>query len=196
MPDYVPGDGGTPRRGSRDSVIIGAWIGGLLAVVAAVVGALVSGVFAGHTVGAGAKPTATVTAPTGPGTGGSATPSATANPSSVYWSGPVGLATSSVGLDFDSRPPSTDQTTIGYFGNTLQVSAHALLSVWNQGGTPSASQCQTWVTTHPTSDIAFPAIGMQICIKTDQGRYGLLQIDSYSGDNNNQLNAIATIWGS
>lgn len=131
-------------------------------------------------------------ATTGPGN--STAPPATTN-SYVYWSGPVEFSQSSgLGLDFDTSPPSTDQTTIIYEGNGLQSTANARVSLWNQPGTPSASQCRTWVTTHPNTDVTFPAVGMQICIKTDQGRYGLLHIDSSS--NNDHLGVTATIWSS
>lgn len=126
-------------------------------------------------------------------TGSPATPASATTRPSVYWTGPVGFA--SYGLDFDSRPPATDQTTIIWKGNELQATANAQLAVWTQPGVPSASQCRTWVTTHPCNGVPTPGIGMQICIKTDQGRFSLVHIDSYS-NNGYQLNATATIWGS
>jgi hypothetical protein len=192
MVNSVRGGRTTHRRRRSNPLIIAA----VITAIGGITAAIVTGVFNSHGGGSGAEPgvtapRTTVAAPT-TGTGSSTVPTATNRPS-VYWSGPVAFSTE--GLDFDSRPPATDQTTILYFGNTLQASANAQLAVWNQPGIPSASKCQTWVTTHPNQDVAFPAIDMQICIRTDQGRYGLLHIDSYS-NNNSQVNATATIWGS
>ena len=66
----------------------------------------------------------------------------------------------------------------------LVRSAAALLSSWISPGTPLAREGRKWVTTHPSTDIPFPTADMQICIKTDHGRYGLLHVDSLSGPGN------------
>jgi hypothetical protein len=183
-----------PSRKAQRKRHTGPLIIAIGAIIAAIAGALVTGLFS-QTGSPGGQPTLTAPGRT-PVTSPTAEPPNSTSPSTtktaVYWSGPV--AFSSYGLDFDSSPPATDQTTIYYLGNTLQVSANAQLAPWNQSGVPSASECRTWVTTHPNTAVDFPAVGMQICIRTDQGRYGLLRIDSYS-NNSLQLNANATIWG-
>jgi hypothetical protein len=169
-----------------------AWIGAIATLIVALTGA---GFFAGRVTAPTVTPTQTVTVtPTEtPGPDHSEVPSPTGT-SSIYWTGSVGFTgTSGLGLDFDTRPPSTDQTTIIYEGNELSATANAQLSLWTQSSTPSASQCQSWVTTHPNTAIPSPASGMQMCIKTDQGRYGFLHIDSSSND---QLQVTATIWKS
>jgi hypothetical protein len=175
------------RRGwARIGELGPAWISAIAAVILALAGA---GFFAGRATTPTPAPTETVTV-----TAGQTPPSSSSGTSSVYWTGPVGFSlTSGLGLDFDTKPPSYDQTTIVYEGNALQATANAQLSRWTQSSTPSASQCQLWVTTHPNTQIILPASGMQICIKTDQGRYGLLHIDSASTD---QLQVTATIWNS
>lgn len=181
-----------PRSGWARIADLGPkWIGAIATLILALTSA---GFFAGRvtTPTVTPTPTVTVTRTETPGPNHSKVPSSTGT-SSIYWNGPVGLSQSGLGLDFDTRPPSTDQTTIYYGGNTLQPTANAQLSLWTQSSTPSASECQSWVTTHPNTDITFPASGMQICIKTDQGRYGLLYIDSSS---NGQLQITATIWNS
>ena len=40
----------------------------------------------------------------------------------------------------------------------------------------------------------FPTADMQICIKTDHGRYGLLHMDSLSEPSNDEPQVTATIW--
>ena len=176
---------GSPRRGwARIGELGPAWItavAGLIVALAAV------GFFAGRVTTPTPAPTETVTVTPGQAlTAG--------HNSSTYWTGQVGFSSlSGLGLDFDTKPPSTDQTTIVYEGNALQVTANEQLSQWTQSSTPSASDCKLWVTTHPNTTILSPASGMQICIKTDQGRYGLLHIDSAA---NGQLQVTATIWNS
>ena len=176
----------------------GQIIAALITAAGVIVAAFVTGAFGGHAVGLVSKPTVTVTttvtASSPTGTGGSPAPSATPN-SAVYWSGPVGITGN--GLEFDTRPPSQAGPSggIAYEGNTLSaINQNIVVSLWTNSGTPSATQCQSWVSTHPNIDVTFPTPGMNICIKTAQGRIGRLQIDS--GTNNGQLQATATIWGS
>ena len=176
---------GPQRRGwARLGELGPAWITAGAGVIVALAAA---GFFAGRATTPTPAPTQTVTVQAGQAL-------AAGHNSSIYWTGQVGLSgLSDLGLDFDTRPPSSDQTTIIYQGNTLQATANAQLSQWTQSSTPSASDCKLWVTTHPNTTILSPASGMQICIKTDQGRYGLLHIDSTA---NNQLQVTATIWNS
>ena len=176
---------GPQRRGwARIGELGPAWITAGAGVIVALAAA---GFFAGRATTPTPAPTETVTVTPGQAlTAG--------HNSSTYWTGQVGFSSlSGLGLDFDTKPPSTDQTTIVYEGNALQVTANEQLSQWTQSSTPSASDCKLWVTTHPNTEILYPASGMQICIKTDQGRYGLLHIDSAA---NGQLQVTATVWNS
>lgn len=172
------------------SVPEGPWA--KVGVVATVIGVAVA-IYFGFSSSKNATGTTLPTPPGRSSTVSSSTSAPATTGSSIYWSGPVGFT--SYGLDLDIRRPATDQTTIAWEGNELQATANAQLAAWTQPGTPSPSQCQNWVTTHPNNGVPTPTIGMQICIKTDQGRFGLLHIDSYS-NNGSQLNATATIWGS
>ncbi len=148
-----------------------------------------------ETTGTGATPQGTSAA--SPPSQSAPAPSATPN-SAVYWSGPVGITTS--GLEFDTRPPS--QAGVGYGiayyadSDTLWTNPgqNIVVSLWTNSGTPSAAQCQSWVSTHPNNEVASPTPGMNICIETAASRIGRLQIDS--GTNNGQLQATATIWDS
>ena len=184
---------GPQRRGwARIGELGPAWItavAGLIVALAAV------GFFAGRVTTPTPAPTETVTVTAGQAlAAGHTPPPSPSGNSSIYWTGQVGFSSlSGLGLDFDTKPPSSDQTTIVYEGNALQVTANEQLSQWTQSSTPSASDCKLWVTTHPNTEILYPASGMQICIKTDQGRYGLLHIDSAA---NGQLQVTATVWNS
>jgi hypothetical protein len=111
---------------------------------------------------------------------------------SAYWQGPVGITSN--GLNFDTKPPSsTPSGTIIYAGELYASgSTNIELAVWPNSSTPTAAQCQNWVTTHPSSSLSNVDPDMQICIKTDQGRFGLLHIESVDST---QASATATIWG-
>jgi hypothetical protein len=104
------------------------------------------------------------------------------------------------GLDFDSNPPGPGSIyaafLYGYnypYGLTT-ISSTGGFAVWTQGGTPTASECKTWATTHLTSQVSNVVAGMQICFETDQGRFGLLSVKP--GTTAYELNAVATVWGS
>ena len=110
---------------------------------------------------------------------------------SLYWQGQVGITSN--GLNFDTKPPSsTPSSTIYYAGGLYASSTNIEFAIWSNSSTPTAAQCQNWVTTHPSPSLLNVNPGMQICIKTDQGRYGLLGIESVDGS---QVSATATIWG-
>jgi hypothetical protein len=132
------------------------------------------------------QPTATVTVTAG----ASASASQSAD-LSLYSQEPVGITSN--GLNFDTNPPSsTPSGTIYYAGGLYSSSTNIEFAIWPNSGTPTAAQCQNWVTTHPGSSMLNVNPGMQICIKTDQGRFGLLHIDTVDSS---QVSAIATIWG-
>ena len=157
------------------------------------------GVAIGHATTPTPQPTATVTvtatAPP-PTSAPNSTPAPTGTALSVYWQGPVGITQN--GLNFDTRPPSsTPNGEIVYTGGgglNTQGNANIEFAVWPNSSTPKATQCQTYVTTHPSGSLLSINPGMQICIKTDQGRFGLLSIGQIDS-NNVVASAQATIWG-
>jgi hypothetical protein len=170
------------------------WITAIAVLITALVGA---GFFTGRaTAPAGsAKPAPTITITV---TASPATPSTSSTPSAaVYYHGLVGIGQN--GRDFDSNPPGPGSPeAVFFYGYTNRYDLNTISStggfaVWMQGGTPTASDCKTWATTHLTSDVSNVVAGMQICFKTDQGRYGLLRVKP--GTTGYELNALATVWG-
>lgn len=109
---------------------------------------------------------------------------------SLYWQGAVGITSN--GLNFDTKPPSSTPSGTIYYSGGLNADGTVEFAIWPNSSTPTAAQCQTWVTTHPSPSLLNVNPGMQICIKTDQGRFGLLHIESVDGS---QVSATATIWG-
>jgi hypothetical protein len=179
---------------------------GLIQALTPLVLGLAAGGVAGATLGQhqaapAPQPRATVTVTAKPAPQPTATVTVTAGaPASaapgaglpLYSQEPVGITPD--GLNFDTNPPSsTPSDTIYYTGGLYSSSANIELAIWQNSSTPTAAQCQNWVTTHPSSDLPNVNPGMQVCIKTDQGRFGLLHIDSVDSS---QVSAIATIWGS
>ncbi len=121
-------------------------------------------------------------------------PSSTSNPS-VFWKGTV-IIGHGVWLDFDTNPPSQEISSAAVWYNPFQLNAGGdipntvLLALWNQSGSPGAAQCRGWVATHSSGYVAIDT-GEEVCIKTLQGRYGLLQVTSAD---TNQMGATVTIW--
>jgi hypothetical protein len=136
--------------------------------------------------------------PPAPATSAPATSAPRDTPAPVYYQGLVGIGQN--GRDFDSNPPGPGSIyaafLYGYnypYGLTT-ISSTGGFAVWPQGGTPTASECKTWATTHLTSQVSNVVAGMQICFETDQGRFGLLSVKP--GTTAYELNAFATVWGS
>jgi hypothetical protein len=151
------------------------------------------GVAIGHATTPTPQPTATVTV-TATAPPPTSAPAPTGTALSVYWQGQVGITT--IGLNFDTRPPSsTPNGNIVYTGGDLLTRGDANIefAVWPNSSTPKATQCQTYVTTHPSPSLFSINPGMQVCIKTDQGRFGLLSIGQVDS-NNGVASAQATIW--
>jgi hypothetical protein len=104
------------------------------------------------------------------------------------------------GLDFDTKPLGAGPGPASFFYNTfaLQKGGSSTVgfgfSVWTKGGTPTASDCKTWVSTHLVDHVYAPTAGTKICFGTDLGRIGLLIVQP--GTSENQFNAIAMVWGS
>jgi hypothetical protein len=195
----------TEEKGSGNSGFWRYWntLPGLIQALTPLILGLVAGGAAGTAIGQHSSApapqptvTVTVTASASPGGGGpsASTPASPGTNLSLYWQGPVGLTDN--GLNFDTKPPSTTPSaTIIYAGILYSNDSNIELALWPSSSAPTASQCQAWVTTHPSSSISNVVPGMQICIKTDQGRFGLLHIQS-ADVNNNLASATATIWGS
>ena len=165
---------------------------GLIQALTPLILGLVAGGAAGAALGqhsssmSAPQPTVTVTM-----TASAPPPASQSAGLSLYWQGPVGITSN--GLNFDTKPPSsTPSSTIYYAGGLYASSTNIEFAVWPNSSTPTAAQCQNWVTTHPSPSLLNVNPGMQICIKTDQGRYGLLGIESVDGS---QVSATATIWG-
>jgi hypothetical protein len=159
----------------------------LCTVFAALIGA---GFFVGHVTAAGAKPAVTVTVTV------TASPGATGTASApVYYQG--GVTINSNTLDFDSKPPGPGPITAAFYYATYSIQTASNtggFAVWKQDGTPTASQCKSWVPTHLTTDLSNIVPGMNICFRTDQGRYGLLSVRA--GTSENDLNGYVIVWGS
>ena len=110
---------------------------------------------------------------------------------SVYWSGPVGIT--NIGLNFDNKPPSSASGDINFNGS-LSSSDTATMAAWPGPRTPTAAQCQNWVTTHPSNIVGTVTTGMQICLLTTQGRSVLLLVQGLPAGATAELQAHATIW--
>ena len=158
MPRNAVRDEAGERADHNINLNHGQIIAALITAAGVIVAAFVTGAFSGHAVGLVSKPavtvTTTVTAPGATGTGGSPAPSATPN-GAVYWSGPVGITIS--GLELTPGRPSEAGPGggIAYYGNTLSATNQdTVASLWTNSGTPSAAQCQSWVSTHPNTDVA------------------------------------------
>jgi len=136
------------------------------------------------------QPTVTVTR-TASAPPRASTPASQSAGLSLYSHGQVGITSN--GLNFDTNPPSsTPSGTIYYAGGLYASSSNIEFAIWPNSSTPTAAQCQNWVTTHPNPSLLNVNPGMQVCIKTDQGRFGLLYIESVDSS---QVSATATIWG-
>lgn len=196
----------TEEKGSDSSGFWRYWktLPGLIqALTPLILGLLVGGAtgtaIGQHSSAPAPQPTVTVTvtasAPPGGGGPSASTPASQGTNLSLYWQGPVGLTTN--GLNFDTKPPSTTPSgTIIYTGGLYSSGGTEIeFALWPSSSAPTASQCQAWVTTHPSPSLSNVSPGMQICIKTDQGRFGLLHIQSVDSTNG-VASATATIWGS
>lgn len=122
------------------------------------------------------------------------TPNSTPSPS-VYWEGTVNIGPG-VWLDFDTSPPSQEVSSAAVWYNPFQLNAGGdlpntvFLALWNQSGVPGPAKCRELVATHSSGYVAIDT-GEDVCIKTLQGRYGLLQVTSAD---TNQMGATVTIW--
>lgn len=113
----------------------------------------------------------------------------------IYWRGSVTIDSGNY-LNFDTKPPSpqTSNATVNYFVGQLRnvgtLPDAALFGLWNRSGFPAAAQCKEWIPTHASQNLSIHA-GEKICIKTIQGRYGLLRITSADSS---RMGASVSIW--
>ena len=179
----------------RDNQWLIVIIGGAIATILAA-GAI--GVWKGVISSGPPSPSPTASSPR-PSLGGSFSPSANSTatastPLSIYYQGPATI--SGNGLDFDINPPSHGAATANFVYNTSALDGAGSntvgFAVWKQGGTPTASECSTFVTTNLTSAVINVAAGMKICFRTDQGRVGLLSVQPDTTPN--ELHGIVTVW--
>jgi hypothetical protein len=123
---------------------------------------------------------------------GTATSSATRP--TIYYQGTITIADN--GRDFDTNPPSPGPGAGAFYYNSSALetggSNTAGLAAWRQGGTPTAADCKTFTTANLIGDIPNIDAGMKICFKTDQGRFGLLNVQP--GTSANELTATVTVW--
>ncbi len=163
--------------------------------IAAVITLLISFGHSGTSPSPGPSPSSsTITSPTATALGTATSSESTPPP--IYYQGSVGITSN--GLNFDSKPLSAGPGAGSFYYNTSALETGGSttdgLAVWTQGGTPTAAECKTFASTHLTPDIPNIVVGMKICFKTDQGRFGFLRVQP--GTSANELNAIATVWGS
>ena len=103
------------------------------------------------------------------------------------------------GINFDLKPPTTSAdspTNISFDGNTIEnyyVGTTMLVSQWAGQGRATRAQCVNQVLTNPTHSVSNVAEGMQICLRTAQGRIGRLTVTSISPDLST-LDVTAVIW--
>jgi hypothetical protein len=184
------GDGGENPRDNRRFQMRLALVGVAGAIVASVIGAVIGLKPWSHSSPSSPSPTITSPTATTPGT----TTSSVSTRSPVYFQGSV-LISGFPGLDFDINPPGAGPGAVSISYNTFSLaggSSTVGLAVWTSGGTPTAADCKTWVSTQQVPNVYQPVAGMKICFKTDQGRIGLLQV--MPGTSENQFKATATVW--
>jgi hypothetical protein len=163
----------------------------LCTVLAALIGA---GFFVGHVTASAAKPGATVTVTvtaTPPAAASRPAHNTTSTP--VYYQGNITIGNNNI--DFDSKPPGPGPGTAAFYysGFDLNTSSNpGGFAVWKQG-TPTATECKSFVPTNLINDLPNIVNGMQICFRTDQGRFGLLSVEA--GTAAYELKAYAIVWG-
>lgn len=112
---------------------------------------------------------------------------------SAYFAGSFDIP--AAGLDLDARPPgSAPGDMIFYRAGLLTADTASIeFAVWPDSSTPTGGQCQVWITAHKRSSLSNVVPGMRVCVKTGQGRFGYLYIES--ADGNDQMSVTAMIWG-
>jgi hypothetical protein len=189
------GDGGSWwSRMSRSEQIVGAVAAAIVVGTFGVVAALI-----GHSSGSSqARPSGS-----GPPVVTSSSPATSATKPMTtpdYYLQPTPVVISGNGPDFDTKPLGPGPGPASFSYNTFSLATGGSgtpgfgFAVWTKGGTPTASDCKTWVSTHLVDGVYAPTAGMKICFGTDQGRIGLLVVQP--GTSEDQFKAIASVWGS
>lgn len=175
-----------------------------LGAAATVVGVVLAAYFGFSALGSSSSKVGPSAKPSSPrASSGSLTPTSTpAAAAPSYYQPPisVGISSGGNGLDFDLKPPGAGPGPVSFFYDTFALKKGGSstvdfgFAVWNKGGTPTFSDCKTWVSTHLVGSVYTPTAGTKICFATDHGRIGLLVVQP--GTSENQFNAIARVWGS
>jgi hypothetical protein len=164
------------------------WITAIAALLAALGGI---GFFAGRATTTPQKnvamPAQTVTTTV---TASPATITTTGGAWTIYYQTSVGISGS--GLNFDNNLPSSASADI-YYNGSLASTSTAILAVWQGSDAPTPAKCDNWVTTHPSGSVYPVTVGMQICLKTAEGRLGILYIQNITSD---AANGQITVWQS
>jgi hypothetical protein len=166
----------------------------LCTVLAALIGA---GFFVGHVTASATKPgaaTATVTVTvTATATAPASRPAPNTTSTPVYYQGKITIGNNNI--DFDSKPPGPGPSTAAFYYNGFALitsSSTGGFAIWKQG-TPTASECKSFVPANLINELPNIVNGMQICFRTDQGRFGLLSVKA--GTIAYELRAYAIVWG-
>lgn len=179
-------------RMSRSEQIVGAIAGAIVLGAFGVVAALI-----GHSSGSSQA------RPSGSGSpavtsSSLATPATQHKTTPGYYLQPTPVVINGNGPDFDTKPLGPGPASFSYNTFSLATGGSSTpgfgIAIWTKGGTPTASDCKTWVSTHLADHVYAPTAGMKICFGTDQGRIGLLVVQP--GTSENQFKAIASVWGS
>jgi hypothetical protein len=109
-----------------------------------------------------------------------------------WWSGPVAIAESGNGLDFDSKPPGSGSNALSYDGSVLYTNGSLEIAPWTGSSAPTGAQCSTWAQTHPSTQQTANA-GTGYCLLTGQGHTVYLLVTSVS-QSTSTVYAQATVW--
>lgn len=159
--------------------------------------ATIIGVVASHGTHHQPGPNPSPSSPSTPITTASAT-ATTAQPApTIYW-GPGALLIST-NMDFDTAPPTTDNSGDVYFssinaGTALGLSPNygTKLALWSGADTPGPQQCLNQVETQ-SSQGALVRVGADICILTPQDRVVLVQVTSID-QGTPDIESRTTVW--
>ena len=170
-------------------------------ILAAIIGGITTAVLqTGSGSGGASSPTRTptVSSPTASSTPIPTTSATNHTTTPAYYLQPTPVVISGNGPDFDTKPLGPGPGPASFYYNTFSLATGGSstpgfgFAVWTKGGTPTASDCKTWVSTHLVGNVYAPTAGMKICFGTDQGRIGLLVVQP--GTSENQFKAIASVW--
>jgi hypothetical protein len=196
----MPAEPREPTPWWRNPVIV---VPAIAVILAAIIGGIITAVLqtGGGSGGASSSArTPTVSSPTASAAPAPTTGTTTPATTPVYYQRPIPVVISGNGPDFDTKPLGPGPGPASFYYNTFSLATGGSstpgfgFAVWTKGGTPTASDCKTWVSTHLVDHVYAATAGMKICFGTDQGRIGLLVVQP--GTSEDQFKAIASVWGS